>query len=300
MSSDQVALGDPLVNSLGMVLVPIPAGEFQMGTSVDTAPAQQKFEEMLQAPEIKEQLDSGSITEADLRARLKWESQMGAAERPQHPVRITQPYYLSSCEVTQKQYEQVMGSCPWQGQPLVKEGPNYAASYVTWDNAVEFCRKLSEQESESYRLPTEAEWEYACRAGAATTWSFGDDGGLLDEYGWYDANAYHDGEQHPHQVGQKMPNAWGLYDMHGNVWEWCQDWYAHYEQRTNVRYARRKQLSVDPKGPEKGNDRVWRGGSFIETADNTRSATRLSGGREDYRPEFAAGFRIVREFKSGE
>ena len=252
MTSEQLAMGDPIVNSVGMVPVPIPAGEFQMG---------------------------------------KNEKREAGPESPQHLVKITQPYHISSCEVTQQQFEKVMGTRPWEGRPLVKNGPDYAASYVTWDDAVEFCRKLSEQEKQHYRLPTEAEWEYACRAGTRTTWSFGDDGRQLAGYAWYEANAYQGGEQYAHRVGQKRPNGWGLYDMHGNVWEWCQDWYARYDG---------KRESLDPTGPKTGKYRVWRGGSFADGTENTRSATRLSYNREDYRPEFLAGFRVVREFKAGE
>jgi formylglycine-generating enzyme required for sulfatase activity len=261
MASDQRALGDPIVNRVGMVLVPIPAGEFPMGT------ADKK----------------GSRDRADRKRKADPES-------PQHLVKITQPYYLSSCEVTQQQYEKVMGTSPWKGKPLVREGPSHAASYVTWDDAVEFCRKLSEQEDQEYRLPTEAEWEYACRAGTETTWSFGDNHEQLSDYAWYDANAYQDGQQYAHRVGRKLPNAWGLYDMHGNVWEWCQDWYAPYDGKRTE--------SVDPAGPERGRHRVWRGGSFASALQNTRSATRLSHGREDYHPEYLAGLRVVRNFKA--
>jgi formylglycine-generating enzyme required for sulfatase activity len=263
MTSDQRALGDPIVNEVGMVLVPIPAGEFQMGAGDD----------------------GGSRDRPDRKRKA-------GPESPQRLVKITQPYYLGSCEVTRQQYEEVMGSRPWEGKPLVREGPNFAASYLTWEAAVEFCRKLSEAESQEYRLPTEAEWEYACRAGANTTWSFGDERGQLDDYAWYDANAYQEGEQYPHRVGRKLPNGWGLYDMHGNVWEWCQDWYA--------RYNGKRKVSIDPTGPEKGSHRVWRGGSFASAAENTRSATRLSHGREEYHPEYLAGFRVVRQFKPGE
>jgi sulfatase modifying factor 1 len=263
MASDQLALGDPIVNSVGMVLVPIPAGEFQMGSADN----------------------EGSRDRADSKRKA-------GPESPQHLVKITQPYYLTSCEVTQEQFERVMGTSPWKGKPLVKEGPSYAASYVTWDEAVEFCRKLSEQENEEYRLPTEAEWEYACRAGTRTIWSFGDDGGQLADYAWHDANAYQDGEQYAHRVGRKRPNGWGLYDMHGNVWEWCQDWYARYDGK--------KQESVDSTGPKNGKHRVWRGGSFADPAGNTRSATRLSHGREDYHPEYLAGFRVVRDCEARE
>ncbi len=296
MASDQLALGDPIVNSVGMVLVPIPVGEFQMGAAVNDAPLERRYEELLQDPGVKDKLESGQITKADLMEYLKHdvreqEKRKAGPEAPQHLVKITQPYHISSCEVTQQQYEEVMGARPWEGKPLVREGPNYAASYVTWDDAVEFCRKLSEQESEEYRLPTEAEWEYACRAGTTSTWNFGDDYEQLDDHAWYDVNAYQDGAQYAHRVGRKLPNGWALYDMHGNVWEWCQDWYARYDGK--------KKETVDPTGPKKGSHRVWRGGSFASAATNTRSATRLSHDREGYHPEYLAGFRVVREFKPG-
>ncbi|QDU38637.1 Serine/threonine-protein kinase pkn1 [Maioricimonas rarisocia] len=256
MNSEQRALGDPFANSVGMVFVPIPAGEFQMGSD---------------PPKDPKKNVPGAETET-----------------PRHKVTITRPFYLAICEVTQKQYETVTGERPWEEQPLVVEGENYAASYISWEKAVEFCRKLSELENASYRLPTEAEWEYACRAGTEAAWSFGDDGRLLADYGWFDANAYQNGEQYPHAVGQKLPNAWVLYDMHGNVWEWCQDRYGD--------YGRDGTDQTDPQGAETGRLRVWRGGGFNDAAVNTRSATRLSYGRRDYRPEFAAGFRVLREW----
>ena len=254
MTSDQLKLGDPVVNTVGMVLVPIPAGEFQMGT---------------------------------LKPKKK-KARFEKSEAPQHLVKITKPFYLSAFEVTQEQYEKVMGERPWEDKPLVQEGPHYAASYVSWKNAVKFCEKLSAQENQKYRLPTEAEWEYACRAGTKTAFSFGKDGKQLGEYAWFDKNAYKDGEQYAHPVGQKQPNPWALYDMHGNVWEWCQDKYGKYNGQ--------RKTAVDPKGPKKGRHRVWRGGGFADNPINVRSATRLSFGRADYRPEFAAGFRVVRSF----
>jgi len=297
MSSDQLPLGDPIVNGVGMVLVPIPAGEFPMGVAVNEEPLKRRYEKLLQAPGVKRKLENGEVTEADLMEYLKQdvreqEKRKAGPESPQHLVKITRPYYLSSCEVTQQQYEHVMGDRPWEGKPLVREGANFAASYVTWDDAVEFCRKLSERENEEYRLPTEAEWEYACRAGSKATWSFGDDRRQLEDHAWYDANAYQDGAQYPHRVGRMLPNGWGLYDMHGNVWEWCQDWYGRYDAK--------KKESVDPTGPERGRHRVWRGGSFASAAQNTRSATRLSFDREDYHPEYLAGFRVVRDYEAGE
>ena len=139
-----------------------------------------------------------------------------------HKVTLTQPFYLGVYEVTQEQYERVMGK-----NPSNFKGPQNPVEKVSWDDAVEFCRKLSELPEEKaagriYRLPTEAEWEYACRAGTTTKYSFGDSESELGEYGWFDKNS----DRKTHPVGQKQPNKWGLYDMHGNVWEWCSDWYG--------------------------------------------------------------------------
>ena len=108
---------------------------------------------------------------------------------------------------------------------LGEEGYANAASYINWDDAREFCKKLSAKENRTYRLPTEAEWEYACRAGTQTRYHFGDESSDLGTYAWFDDNAYDIGEKYAHRVGQKRPNGFGLYDMHGNVREWCQDWY---------------------------------------------------------------------------
>ncbi|MEO2033591.1 MAG: formylglycine-generating enzyme family protein, partial [Planctomycetaceae bacterium] len=137
---------------------------------------------------------------------------------------------------------------------------------VSWDDAVEFCRKLSSRAEEKsagwvYRLPTEAEWEYACRAGTTTAYSFGDSEFELGEYAWFRENS--NGTTHP--VGEKRPNGWGLYDMHGNVWEWCQDWYADYPSGA-LRH---------PMGPSTGSYRVFRGGSWNFPARYCRSAFRF-------------------------
>ena len=149
-------------------------------------------------------------------------------------------------EVTQAQWQAVMGTTPWDVAKNVKEGDDYPASYVNWPDAVEFCRKLSEKEGLEYRLPTEAEWEYACRAGTTTAYSFGDDASELGEYAWYKENAWGAGQKHPHTVGQKKPNPWGLYDMHGNVWEWCSDWRGDYSSES----------VTDPAGPSSGSVRT--------------------------------------------
>jgi formylglycine-generating enzyme required for sulfatase activity len=207
-------------------------------------------------------------------------------DETQHMVTISKSFYMQTTEVTQGQWMAVMATEPWKGKSYVKEGPNYAASYVSWDDAVAFCKKLSEREGKTYRLPTEAEWEYACRAGTETTWSFGDDEKELGDYAWYHGNAGI-GEACVHQVGLKKPNAFGLYDMHGNVDEWCHDYYGedYYKQSPEK----------DPTGPARGSFRVLRGGSWDNDSRGTRSADR---GRlvADFRYlYFYVGFRLVRE-----
>jgi len=209
-------------------------------------------------------------------------------EHPQHRVEITKPFYLGVHEVTQAQYEKVMGDKPWSGEAWmkwVKEGPEYPATYVTWENAQEFCRKLSAKEGRTYRLPTEAEWEYACRAGSKTRYCFGDDVSELGTFAWYCENAWRVDEKYAHQVGLKRANVWGLYDMHGNVHERCADWYDddYYE----------KSPGVDPEGPSTGSSRVERGGGWGGYAGHCRSAFRAMLPPEpDYR--FAGlGFRVA-------
>ena len=149
-----------------------------------------------------------------------------------------------------------MDSRPWSGKQYVKEGPDYAASYVSWEDAQEFCKRLSEKEGMIYRLPTEAEWEYFCRAGTSTVYSFGNDVSSLGEYAWYGKNADKRGEEYAHRVGQKKPNRWGLYDMSGNVCEWCADWCDFY-------YYGQSPVD-DPQGPSPDDypNRVIRGGSW--------------------------------------
>jgi formylglycine-generating enzyme required for sulfatase activity len=203
----------------------------------------------------------------------------------QHEVTITKAFYMQTTEVTQGQWKALMGTEPWTGNSTVKAGPNYAASYVNWNDAVAYCKKLSEKEGKTYRLPTEAEWEYACRAGTQTTWSFGNDENKLGDHAWYDKNAGDIGERYAHQVGLKKPNAFGLYDMHGNVFEWCHDYYGEDYYKSSP--------EKDPTGPTSGSSRVLRGGSWNYSTRNTRSAYRVSNDadvRHDYN-----GFRVVRE-----
>ena len=204
-------------------------------------------------------------------------------------VTLTKPFGLGKTEVTQGQWQHVMGTEPWKGQKNIERGANIAATHVNWEDAKAFCQKLTELErkngklpaGESYLLPTEAQWEYACRAGTTTAFSFGEDEAKLREYGWFDGNASNAGEQYAHKVGLKQPNPWGLYDMHGNVWEWCSDWYG-------------EKLSggADPVGPERGSSRVIRGGSWGNFPDLCQSANRNSinpSNRFD-----GLGFRVAR------
>jgi len=154
-------------------------------------------------------------------------------------------------EVTQEQYQAVMGTNPsWY------KGATNPVDGVSWNDATEFCKKLSEKTHQTVRLPTAAEWEYACRAGTQTAYSFGDDPSALGDYAWNYGNRGSGGRIHP--VGQKKPNAWGLYDMHGNVWEWCEDWFGE-DPKGPV---------TDPSGPATGTLRVQRGGSVGNPDDD--------------------------------
>ena len=165
---------------------------------------------------------------------------------PAHKVTITKPFYLGKYEVTQEQWEAVMGS-----NPSNFKGPKNPVEQVNWDDCQAFLDRLNTRaggKGYKFVLPTEAQWEYACRAGSTGKFCFGDDEKQLGEYAWYRENS----ESKTHPVGEKKPNAWGLYDMHGNVWEWCQDWHGGCGAEA-VR---------DPSGPTTGLDRVNRGGSW--------------------------------------
>jgi formylglycine-generating enzyme required for sulfatase activity len=197
-------------------------------------------------------------------------------EGPQHKVKISRGLWMGIYEVTQAQYQSVMGT-----NPSCFKGDNLPVETVSWDDAVEFCRRLSQKEDKTYRLPTEAEWEYACRAGTTTRFYYGDDldESKLGEYAWYGSNS--DGKTHP--VGQKKSNAFGLYDMHGNVWEWCQDWY-------DEKYYSNKP-EVDPPGPASGQYRVLRGGNWSGNALDCRVADRVNDSLSSR--DNGIGFRVV-------
>ncbi|HUU23826.1 MAG TPA: formylglycine-generating enzyme family protein [Phycisphaerae bacterium] len=226
-----------LPDGVEMKLVLIPPGKFMMGST-----------------------PSGGRSEKD--------------ERPQREVTITRPFYLGVTEVTQRQYQAVMGANPSQ-----VKAPDNPVDAVSWDEANEFCKKLSAATGRKARIPTEAEWEYACRAGTTTLWTFGSDVKDLDAYAWHSGNA--GGASHP--VAGKKPNPWGLYDMYGNVCEWCFDYHGSYA----------KVPKVDPTGPAEGNHRILRGGSWANPPEFCRSPNRAGAGPESKRKSL--GFRVVVE-----
>ena len=232
--------GEPknYTNSIGLEFVLIPAGTFVMGSPPDDESA------------------------------FDW-------EKPAHQVTISRPFYMSRYEVTQGQWEKLMGN-----NHSCFKGRNNPVEQVSWEEAQVFIRKLNRKEGTSkYRLPTEAEWEYAARAGSQTRYHFGDNKENLREYDWYVDNS----EEKAHPVGLKKPNAWGLHDMAGNVWEWVEDCYERdYYSRSP---------GIDPPGPENGNLRVFRGGSWLGIPNNCRSAIRFS-----FAPSFRynfLGFRLA-------
>jgi formylglycine-generating enzyme required for sulfatase activity len=252
-------------NSIGMKLALIPAGEYKMGSP-----------------------------ESDLWAE--------AHEKPQHPVRIEQPFYLGVYEVTQAQYRAVTGDTP-PSVVFFVNGEDLPMYFVSWKDALEFCNALSTKEGlkpyyrindglqiggDGYRLPTEAEWEYACRAGSDSRYFFGDKSTELGDYAWTADNS----ENKPHPIGQKRPNAFGLYDMYGNVSEFCVDAF--------VEDAYAKPRSSGTLVSSLNIDRVNRGGGYASQLRDCRSATRA---RTDPNFRFSGnfpntwGFRVARDFR---
>lgn len=201
-------------------------------------------------------------------------------EGPVHRVTITEPFYLSRYEVTQAQWRAVMGRNP----SIFKHEPNaenLPVDWVSWDDAQRFIDRLNRTHEATFRLPTEAEWEYAARAGTSTRFYWGSDENAtaIRDHAW--AHSYAEGTSHP--VGQKQPNPWGLYDMSGNVWEWTQDWYGSYADTAQV----------DPMGPAQGERKVYRGGSWFNAPSTLRSANRHKHPTDE--PFTNAGVRLVRE-----
>lgn len=201
----------------GIELVFVPAGEFLMGSPPN---------------------EPGSETDND-----------------HHPVRISKPFYVGKYEVTQQQWQPLMGN-----NPSYFQGGAKPVGQVSWNDVQGFLKKAGG----GLRLPTEAQWEYAARAGSTTKFCFGDAEDSLKDYGWFAANTY----RTTRPVGRKKPNVWGLYDMYGNVWEWCSDWYdeTYYNESP----------AADPQGPVSGQERVLRGGSWATSAAYCHSAYRHS------------------------
>jgi formylglycine-generating enzyme required for sulfatase activity len=198
-------------------------------------------------------------------------------ERPVHRVTISEPFWLGKTEVTQAQWEAVMGS-----NPSRFKGANRPVEEISWDDAVAFCEMLNKRERAAsrlpagytYALPTEAQWEFACRAGSTGDYA---GSGKLEDMGWFEGNS----SGKTHDVAQKLPNAWGFYDMHGNVWEWCSDWYDNYPSGG----------ATDPVGAASGSRRVYRGGCWFNIVRGCRSTSR-SKDRPHGRIEFL-GFRLA-------
>ena len=189
-------------------------------------------------------------------------------DEPQHQVTLTQGFWLGKYEVTQKQWESVMGE-----NPSKFKDPDRPVDSVSWEDCNAFLRQVNTGLGGVARFPTEAEWEYACRAGSSSPVA---GNGLLSDMAWYDANSGN--ETHP--VGKNHPNAWGFFDMHGNVLEWCYDWFGKFEAK-----------ATDPKGPAIGSFRVLRGGCWFFYARDCRSAYRLK--RDPALRNAIYGFRLA-------
>jgi len=272
------AVSEPkaFTNSLGMKFIKIPSGSFMMWSGI-----------------------SASEVENQYGGKEKWYKD----EHPQHRVTISKPFYMQSTEVTVGQWrtfaqdsgykteaETGGGAYVWTGKkwekkegtywdnPGFNQGDNNPVTCVSWNDVQEFIKWLNRKEGKEYRLPTEAEWEYGARAGSTTRFCYGNNKDGLGEYAWYRDNS----GKRTHSVGEKKPNSWGLYDMHGNVWEWLQDRYGDYPSGA----------VTDPTGPSSGSNRVNRGGSWGNDAGNCRSANRVRN--EPGNRDNNLGFRLSR------
>jgi len=207
-------------------------------------------------------------------------------EDPQHQVAIGHDFYLGKYEVTKAQWQAMMGTTPWSGNYYVLNDPNSPAVWISWNDCQNFVTELNKLGQGTFRLPSEAEWEYACRAGTTTRFYWGDDPSYtqIGDYAWWDGNAWYANERYAHVVGLKLPNDWGLYDMSGNVWEWCQDyWHNNYTGAPANGSAWESPTS---------SYRVLRGGGWGHHARYCRSALRGGPGPDD--GDYGFGVRIVR------
>jgi formylglycine-generating enzyme required for sulfatase activity len=216
------------------------------------------------------------------------------ANEGQVEVKLTEGFWLGQTEITQSQWTQLMGTSPWRGKSNMREGTNYAASFISWEDASSFVEKLNSKEHGSgslpddwaYSLPTEAQWEYACRGGKKSAFSFGDDPSEFDIYGWSAENAFEKGERYSHEVGKKRPNDFGLQDMHGNVWEWCKDNFS-------AKLLGGTNPIIDNDGPF----RVNRGGGWNFATKCCRSASRLSDAPDSRYNNLGFRIALVRSLK---
>ena len=262
-------------NSLGMKFVKITSGSFMMGSG---------------------------ISPSDIASRYGGKEEWYEDDIPQHKVTIRHPFFMQTMEVTVGQWrlfvkdtgykteaETAGGATILTGNDWKKtegyywDNPGFAqtkmnpVTCVSWNDVQAFIEWLNRKEGKTYRLPTEAEWEYACRAGSTASFSFGDDLINLGRYAWYWNNA----NRRSHPVGKKEPNPWNIHDIYGNVWEWCQDWYGKYPSGP----------VVDPTGPSSGTAKVFRGGSAYSQERFCRSAYR--GGYQPDGSFTSLGFRLV-------
>ena len=279
----QPSQGADYTNSIGMKFKNIPAGSFYMG-SCKLSAAEKKFNKKRKFMGMPAK---GTVCLSGASSEDSAEDD----ETPQHKVRISKSFQVGIYEVTLGQFKKFIASAGRNNlltDDFIKyndHGNRASVSWVSWDDVQSFISWLNKKEGGShYRLPTEAEWEYAARAGTITKYFWGSDEGQAGKYAWYDKNTYDVGRGYIHP-GSKKPNPWGLYDMHGNMWEWVQDWYdkSYYSNSP----------ASDPKGPLSGRFRVFRGGSFYYDAWYMRSANRGS-----YTPDghdYDLGFRLMRK-----
>lgn len=255
-------------------MVWVPPGKFNMGCNIPLIRLIEIFQKsyMFKGLSPKQHIEGGGLD--------PWKDQY-----PSHHVEITHGYYMSLYEITYGQLNAVMklGELAARGIDIDLNNIKKPAKHISWKDTQLFIKYVNQRiknDSISIRLPTEAEWEYACRAGTTSLYSFGDDPSDLNKYAWYVENTVKKGGKYPRDVGNKKPNSWSLYDMHGNVAEWCSDWYdKDYYNNSPVK---------DPKGPNNGKERVYRGGSFNDIAYFLRSANRSRGSLINY-----VGFRVV-------
>jgi len=256
-------------NNVKMKLMLLPAGTFMMGSSFSLEETMKRF--------------GGKPKHL-------------SCEHPRHEVTISKPFYIGVYEVTQAEWKSVMGTEPWLvanretgevgPQTQTKAGDDYPADWMTSYQAIEFCEALSKKTGRKVSLPTEAQWEYAARGGATTAYGYGSDKTQIGDYAWYWGNTRNAKpvEIYAHKVGTKKPNPWGLYDMHGNLWEFCSDWFDKDFYATSPK--------VDPENTTETPLRAVRGGSWHNGNREARCAFRASWVGPKY-VHYNYGFRVV-------